>query len=659
LAVLATLKASRKVCGGPLFYAGLTAGPTVGALRLRLKRGERGRKYITMTQQIQTFHVKGGPEFGRANLPKLRQALKDAGLDGFIIPHEDEYNNEYLPANAERLTWATGFTGSAGAAIAMTDRAAVFVDGRYTEQVKNQVDNDLYQYADLTGEGLAGWIRSNAKRGEKIGYDPKLHSPDALARLDAAAERAGAELICVDQNPIDAAWEDRPAAPAEDVHPHPLAFSGEEHGDKRRRIAGDLDEAGADAAVITDPASIAWLFNLRGGDVSCTPLPLSSAVLERDGRATLFINEDKLTDAARAHLGNEIAVRPETEFGEGLKGLSGKTVRVDPAVSSVWVFQQLEQGGARVKRGPDPVSLPKACKNTVEIDGSKAAHIRDGAAIVRFLHWIDTKAQGGDVDEITAAVTLEAFRRGSTQLKDISFETISAAGPNGAFPHYRVNTASTRKLEPGSLYLVDSGGQYPDGTTDITRTVPIGQPNEAQRRHFTLVLKGHIALSMIRFPEGTTGGALDVLARAPLWMSGHDYDHGTGHGVGSYLGVHEGPQNISKRPSTVALKPGMIVSNEPGYYEVGAYGIRIENLQFVTPATDVAPHGDRKMLGFETLTMAPIHRGLVDVTLLTTEEMTWLDAYHTTVRENVLPLVDGETASWLLSACEPFYGRTP
>ena len=612
-----------------------------------------------MTQQIQTFHVKGGPEFGRENLPKLRSALKDAGLDGFIIPHEDEYNNEYLPANAERLSWATGFTGSAGAAIAMVDRAAVFVDGRYTEQVKNQVDNDLYEYADLTDGGVAGWIRRNARRGEKIGYDPKLHSPDALAKIEAAAERAGADLVAVEENPIDTAWDDRPAAPAARVDPHPIAFSGEEHADKRRRIAGDLTEAGADAAVITDPASIAWLFNLRGGDVACTPLPLSAAVLESDGRATLFINETKLSDAARAHLGNEVAVRPETEFGEGLKGLSGKTVRVDPAVSSVWVFQQLEAGGASVKRGPDPVALPKACKNKVEIEGAKAAHIRDGAALVRFLHWIDTIAQSGEVDEIEAAVKLEEFRRGSSELKDISFETISAAGPNGAFPHYRVNTASTRKLEQGSLYLVDSGGQYPDGTTDITRTVPIGQPSEAQRRHFTLVLKGHIALSVIRFPEGTTGAALDALARAPLWMAGHDYDHGTGHGVGAYLGVHEGPQRISKAPNTIALKPGMIVSNEPGYYKVGHYGIRIENLQFVTPPADVPPHGDRKMLGFETLTMAPIHRGLVDLTLLTPEETQWLDAYHAEVREKVSPLVDGEAAEWLIKATEPFYGQTP
>ena len=345
-------------------------------------------------------------------------------------------------------------------------------------------------------------------------------------------------------------------------------------------------------------------------------------------------------------------MRPETEFGDGLKALAGKTVLADPAVSSAWVFQSLDGAGAAIKRGRDPVALPKACKNAAEIEGAKAAHIRDGAALARFLHWLDTEAQSGEVDEIEAAMALEAFRRSAPELQDISFETISAAGPNGAFPHYRVNTASTRKLERGSLYLVDSGGQYPDGTTDVTRTVPIGEPSEAMRRHFTLVLKGHIALSVIRFPEGTTGGALDVLARAPLWMAGHDYDHGTGHGVGSYLGVHEGPQSISKRPNTVALKPGMIVSNEPGYYKVGGYGIRIENLQFVTGA-DAITGGDRAMLGFETLTQAPLHRALIDTALLSAEEIAWIDAYHAKVRETLSPRLDGEAAAWLSTACEP------
>ena len=430
------------------------------------------------------------------------------------------------------------------------------------------------------------------------------------------------------------------------------------HASKRERIAAAVKEDGADAAVITDPASIAWLLNIRGGDVDRSPLPLAWAILNKDASVDLFINERKLTDEARSHLGNEVAIRPEAEFAKGLKSLSGKTVRVDGSTASVWVFDQLEEAGARVQRKSDPVALPKACKNAAEIEGARQAHIRDGAAIVKFLHWLDTVAQSGEVDEITAAQTLEKFRTAIPELKDLSFETISGAGPNGAHPHYRVNTSTNLKLEKGSLYLVDSGGQYPDGTTDITRTVPIGSPTAQMRRHFTLVLKGHIALSRIRFPKGVTGSQLDALARAPLWMAGFDYDHGTGHGVGSYLGVHEGPQRISKAQNSIALQPGMIVSNEPGYYKLGAYGIRIENLQVVTEPEEI-PGGDRKMLGFETLTMAPIHTGLVDVTLLDAEEVAWLDAYHATVRERVGPRVEGEVRAWLDAATRPLTAATP
>jgi len=579
-------------------------------------------------------------------------------VTGCLVPRADRHQGEYVAACDERLSWLTGFTGSAGAAAVLGDQAAVFVDGRYTEQVKSQVDGALFSYEDLVALGLHGWVGAHAKAGQKIGYDPKLHSPDSLGHLQAAATKTGAELVAVDANPIDAAWTDRPEAPTALVHPHPLEQAGEAHADKRKRIGATVKSDGADAAVITDPASIAWLFNVRGGDVMCTPLPLSSAIVDANGHATLFINEAKLTDATRSHMGNEVAIRPETEFADGLKGLSGKTVRVDPATASVWVVQQLEAGEAQVQRKADPVALPKACKNAVEVEGARQAHIRDGAAIVRFLHWLDTDAQSGEMDEIRAAMKLEEFRRLSTVLKDISFETISAAGPNGAFPHYRVNTDTNRTLEVGSLYLVDSGGQYPDGTTDITRTVPIGDPTANMRRHFTLVLKGHIALSMVRFPAGTSGHALDILARQPLWMAGLDYDHGTGHGVGSYLGVHEGPQRIAKAPNTIALQPGMIVSNEPGYYQVGDYGIRIENLQVVTEAM-VPAAGDRPMHGFETLTMAPIHRGLVDVSMLTHDELTWLDAYHAQVREKVLPLVEGEVAQWLIKACEPLFGATP
>lgn len=605
-----------------------------------------------MTQQIQNFNVKGGPQIGRDNLPKLRAALTSNKLNGFLIPHEDEYNNEYLPDHAERLSWATGFTGSAGAAIVMTDRAAVFVDGRYTAQVKVQVDGDLFEYADLVEQGLAGWIRENARKGEKIGYDPKLHSPDAMARIQKAADAAGVELVSLETNLIDEAWEDQPEPPAAPVVPHATEHAGEDHASKRERIASRLKKDGADAAVITSPSSVAWLFNLRGGDVMCSPLPLSSAILKNDGQATLFINEAKLTDEARSHLGNEVEIRPESEFADGLNALSEQTVSVDPATSSVWVFDQLNETGANILRQMDPVALPRACKNEAEIEGARQAHIRDGAAIVKFLHWLDTEAQTDTYDEITAAQTLEKFRTSNEALRDLSFETISAAGPNGAHPHYRVNTDTNLILEKGSLYLVDSGGQYNDGTTDITRTVPIGEPTDQMRRHFTLVLKGHIALSTARFPAGTTGTHLDTLARLPLWMAGHDFDHGTGHGVGSYLGVHEGPQRISKALNSTALQPGMIVSNEPGYYRLGEYGIRIENLEVVT-APEAIEGGDRDMLGFETLTMAPIHKDLVDTTILSPSEIDWLNDYHADVLGRVGPLVDGEVRQWLEEACSP------
>lgn len=605
-----------------------------------------------MTQHIQNFNVKGGPQLGRDHLPLLRKVLKDKGLDGFLIPHEDEYNNEYLPDHAERLSWATGFTGSAGAAIVMLDRAAVFVDGRYTAQVRVQVDGDLFAYEDLVENGLAGWVREEGRKGETIGYDPKLHSPDAMARIESAARKAGVELVSLEFNPIDEAWEDQPAPPAEPVHPHATEFAGEDLGAKRSRVAKAIKSDGADAAVITSPSSVAWLFNLRGGDVMCSPLPLSSAILDADGQATLFINEAKLTDETRSHLGNEVAIRPESEFADGLKALSGQTVSVDPSSSSVWVFDQLNATGATIKRRMDPVSLPRACKNSAEVEGSRQAHIRDGAAIVKFLHWLDSDAQSGTYDEITAAQTLERFRTGHDALKDLSFETISAAGPNGAHPHYRVNTDTNLILETGSLYLVDSGGQYDDGTTDITRTVPIGEPTADMKRHFTLVLKGHIALSVIRFPEGTTGTHLDILARQPLWMAGLDYDHGTGHGVGSYLGVHEGPQRIAKALNSTALQPGMIVSNEPGYYLLGSYGIRIENLQVVT-APERINGGDRDMLGFETLTMAPIHKDLLDLEIMTRQEIDWLNAYHGEVLDKVGPLVEREVSEWLETACTP------
>ena len=606
-----------------------------------------------MTQMIsQTFDVKGGPQFGRANLPKLRAALQPLKLDGFLVPHEDEYDNEYLPDCNERLLWVTGFSGSAGAAIVMRDRAAVFVDGRYTLQVRQQVDGDLFEYCDLVEQGMAGWIEQNGKRSERIGYDARLHSPDSLDRLKTAADRAGVELVSADTNPVDIAWDDRPPAPVAEIRPHPADLAGEEHASKRQRIGVAIERGGADAAVITAPPSIAWLFNIRGGDVSRSPLPLSAAIIAKDGTATFFANPDKLPAETRSHLGNEVSIRPETEFADGLNELNGKTVRVDGSTASAWVFEQLSKGGAEIQKLEDPVMRPKAAKNAAEIEGARQAHIRDGAAIVRFLHWLDTEAQSGDVDEIQAAQKLESLRLELPELRDLSFDTISGAQGNAAFAHYRVSEESNLKLVPGSLYLVDSGGQYPDGTTDITRTVPIGEPSQEMRVQFTRVLQGHIALSRARFPKGTTGTQLDILARLPLWEAGFDYDHGTGHGVGSFLGVHEGPQRIAKAPNSVALEPGMILSNEPGFYKEGAYGIRIENLEVVTAAEDITG-GERPMLGFETLTMAPIHTGLIDTGMLSADERDWLNAYHAEVRKRLMPRFSGEIAAWLEQATEP------
>ncbi|HCK85091.1 MAG TPA: X-Pro aminopeptidase [Hyphomonadaceae bacterium] len=598
---------------------------------------------------FQTYDEPGGPALGRKHLPQLRKALKAAGLDGFIVPHEDEWQNEYVPAAYDRLAWTTGFTGSAGAAVVLGEQAAIFTDGRYTLQVRAQVDGNLFEYLDLVDGGPAPYLRDKAPSGARIGYDPKLHSPDALDKLRKAALDAGAELVAVAHNPIDAIWNDRPPIPMARVEAQPEAFTGESATSKRHRLGAGLGDQKADAVVITSPASIAWLFNIRGGDVSRTPLPLGEAILRADGKADLFLAEEKVTPELRQWLGNEVAVRPSRDLAPALAELKGKRVRLDPASASAWYFEQLRTAGAEIVKGQDPVVLPRACKNEAELDGSRAAHRRDGAAVSRYLHWVASEAQSGKVDEISACKQLEEFRQATGALKDLSFDSISGAGPNGAIVHYRVSKKTNRRLARGSLFLIDSGAQYLDGTTDITRTVAIGRPNKEMRERFTRVLKGHIALARVRFPKGTTGHQLDALARMSLWEAGLDYDHGTGHGVGSYLGVHEGPQRIAKWVNTQPLEPGMIVSNEPGYYKTGGYGIRIENLQVVAPAEDV-PGGERPMLGFETLTLAPIDRALVVKALLTKEERDWLNAYHARVREVIGAQLEGEAKVWLEEA---------
>jgi Xaa-Pro aminopeptidase len=588
-----------------------------------------------------------------ARVARLREVMAAHGIDGFIVPRADEYQGEYVPSAGQRLAWLTGFTGSAGLAIVFRDRAALFVDGRYTLQAAAQVDTALFEIRHLVDEPAWRWLAGAAITGAIIGYDPWLHTPQEVERFRAGAERSGARLQPV-ANPVDEAWSGRPPAPLAPVVPHPERYAGESAEAKRTRLGRGLAEEGAAAVVLTMPESIAWLLNIRGGDVPHTPLPLSFAILHQDGAVTLFIDRRKLAPGLDRHLGNAVTIEPPDRLGPVLDALaaSGERVQVDPGTAASWVFDRLDQAGGQIHRAADPCLLPKACKNPVELDGTRAAHRRDGAAVTRFLAWLAREAPKGELAEIAASDRLENFRRVGDHFRDLSFPTISGAGPNGAIVHYRAMPETERRLEPGNLYLLDSGAQYLDGTTDITRTIAIGAPSDEMRDRFTRVLKGHIALALARFPKGTTGSQLDAFARRALWEKGLDYDHGTGHGVGSYLSVHEGPQRISKAANAQPLLPGMIVSNEPGYYKTGAYGIRIENLVVVQPLNGVAD-GERDMLCFETLTLAPIDRNLVARELLDAEEIAWLDAYHASVRDTLTPLVDRDTARWLADATQP------
>jgi Xaa-Pro aminopeptidase len=600
------------------------------------------------SQPFQTFEPVSDRSYAGRHLPLLRAEMADLGLDGFYIPHDDEYQNEYIPAYAERLMWVSGFSGSAGAGVVMQNRAIIFVDGRYTLQVRQQVDGEFYEYEDISKMPPDKWLAENVKLGVRIGYDPMLVTSNGVSRLAAAAKKGGFTLVCVDVNPIDTSWTDQPMRPLAKVSPHGLEFSGQSSSGKRAEIAEFVTGAGADALLVTAPTSIAWLFNVRGGDVSRTPLPLGRAILESDGRATLFIAPEKIGNELSGYLGEGVDIRAEGDVVDALEklGRSGANIAIDAALAPASYVQTLRDAGAKIVELTDPCALPRACKNATEISGTKTAHIRDGVAVTHFLHWVATKAQNGDVDEIIAAKTLERFRSLSGQLADLSFDSISAAGPNGAICHYKVSTESNIKLDRGSLYLIDSGGQYSDGTTDITRTVAIGQPTEEMCDRFTRVLKGHIALATAVFPTGTSGHQLDILARKPLWEVGLDYDHGTGHGVGSFLGVHEGPQGISKALNAQPLKPGMILSNEPGFYKSGEFGIRIENLIVVREPTAVTG-GEREMMAFDTITLAPISLELVTQSLLTDVERQWLNQYHERVRETLGPLLTEDVREWL------------
>ncbi|MGD0190141.1 MAG: aminopeptidase P family protein [Rhizomicrobium sp.] len=602
-----------------------------------------------MDKPYQTFDDQSDASLCAPRLASLRNELAKRGLDGFLVPRADEHQGEYVPRRAERLAWLTAFTGSAGAAVVLKEKAAVFVDGRYTLQVRQQTDTKLFDPRDLVSEGVGTWLENNAARGARIGYDPWLHSAAPLDALRASAAKAGATLVACQTNPIDAVWPDQPPPPLAKAIVQPQNLAGESAESKRMRIAEDVRKNGADACVLTLPDSICWLLNIRGGDVPHTPFALSFAILNGDGSTDLFMDSRKSSPELVQHLGNAVRLREPKEFVSALDALKGKTVGVDASMGASAISDRLNAAGAKVKWLSDPCQLPKACKNPVEIEGARKAHVRDGTALCRFLAWISREAPNGQLTEIDAAEALEGFRIATGALSDLSFDSISGAAPHAAIPHYRVTRSSNRTINRNEIFLIDSGGQYPDGTTDVTRTMIIGEPTAEMRDRFTRVLKGHITLATMRFPDGTTGAALDAFARKPLWDAGLDYDHGTGHGVGSYLSVHEGPQNISKKPITQVLKPGMICSNEPGYYKAGEYGIRIENLIVVTDAEDI-PGGDRKMMRFETITLAPIDLELVEPALLTADEKTWLNVYHARVRETLAPHLDAETNAWLASA---------
>jgi Xaa-Pro aminopeptidase len=586
-------------------------------------------------------------------LEALRSELSRRGLSGFILPRADRHQNEFLPPSEERLAWLTGFTGSAGQAVVLGDRAALFVDGRYTLQARKQVDTALFAIVHSTETPVDRWLESNLPAGARLGYDPWLHTVEGVKKLARACANAGATLVPAEPNPIDALWIDRPAPPLGPVSPHDFRFAGEYASAKLGRVRAEISSLRADALVISDPHAVAWTFNIRGTDVPHTPLPLSFAIVPREGRPTLYVDGAKLSNAVRHRLEEITEVREPADFIRDLAtlGEGHRTVRLDQATAADALSRIITVSGGKVTRGADPIAMMKAVKNPVEIEGAREAHLRDGVAVSRFLAWLEREAPGGRLTEIDAVEALESFRRDSGLLKDVSFSTIAGAGPNGAIVHYRVTRSTNRTIVPGELFLIDSGGQYEDGTTDITRTVAVGEPSPEMRERFTRVLKGHIAIARAVFPDGTTGAQLDPFARQALWEAGVDFDHGTGHGVGSYLSVHEGPARISKLGNT-ALKRGMILSNEPGYYKTDAYGIRIENLVLVVDGPAV-PGAEKPLLAFETLTLAPIDRRLIEAALLTPQEIFWLDAYHARVAEALGPLVDSGTRPWLEAATRP------
>ena len=606
---------------------------------------------------FQTFETEGDRTMGKGRVAKLRAWMAENEVDGFIVPRADEHQGEYVPPHAERLKWLTGFSGSAGVAVVLADRAIIFVDGRYTLQVRDQVDLDVFSIESLVDNPPSEWLGGNLAKHFRLGFDPWLHTISEVKTLSSAAEKAGVILVPLRVNPVDQIWSDRPAAPLASVEIHPIAYAGELAKDKLARLAAAIATDGATHSVLTDPSSIAWAFNIRGGDVPHTPLALGFAVLAADGAHLLFMDKRKLPMVTEAYLTQLADLRAPASLETEIAALAkaGAKIALDPALAAERLKTLVIESGGAVVPAVDPARIPRATKNHAEIEGSRAAHRRDGAALANLLCWLDGQ-KPGTLDEITVVTRLEEARRligEETQmpLRDVSFSTIAGAGPNGAIMHYRVSRQTNRQLGDGELFLLDSGAQYQDGTTDVTRTVPIGQPTEEMRARYTLVLKGMIGISLLRFPAGTRGSDIDAVARLALWRAGLDFAHGTGHGVGSYLAVHEGPQRIAKT-GTQKLLEGMIVSNEPGYYKPGHYGIRLENLILVTPAENL-PDGDIPMHGFETLTLVPFDKRMLVTGLLTRDELHWLDGYHARVLAEIGPMVGGDTLAWLEQATAP------
>ncbi|MFA6280434.1 MAG: aminopeptidase P family protein [Bdellovibrionales bacterium] len=583
-------------------------------------------------------------------LQALRTSLKTQGLDGFLVPMSDEYQNEYVAPYAERIKFLTGFTGSSAFVIVLMDRAAFFTDSRYTLQAQKQLPVGLYTPIDVANKTLGAWMEENLLSQMTLGFDPTLHSTKQIERLEAAALKRGARLKPVQENPIDALWQDRPLAPCEPIVAHDTTYAGKASTVKRHELGDELQKKNLNAAVITDPASVAWLLNVRGGDVPYTPLPLSTAILRADGSAEWFVEPRKVAHSLDRTLGAEITRHAQDDFPAALRRLGEAKARVlvDPDETSHATIALLREAGATLVQGSDPCILPRACKNNTEIDGMRAAHRRDGAALVKLLAWLDQNAPQGGLTEIDVEEKLTAFRASGTLYRGASFATIAGSGPNGAIVHYRAQKETCCTLDQGSFLLLDSGAQYLDGTTDVTRTIPIGEVTPEMRDRYTRVLKGHIAMASIRFPEGTSGAELDVLARQYLWEVGLDYGHGTGHGVGSYLGVHEGPQSLSRR-GTTALAPNMVLSNEPGYYKAKHYGIRLENLQYVIELFEIS-NPEMKMLGFEPLTLAPFDRRAIALDMLSPKETAWLNAYHARVAKALRPQLDEASGKWLQAA---------